>query len=299
MSYLHHCEVSDSFVHPDMKLLGGRGNGESRLFISCSESICKTIEKHKKVKIKYTEGYINHSETFVNDDINFKNKINERVNRWKDNINNIEGQTITIELQNGGKDISRNYIAQSPHRNKTKRGGRELTNEEKINIKKWDMFRKSLVPTKTRLEFHLFDGMLLIYVSYNNGMHKYNIMSGCSFISIEFFKSFSLANNIEIQHAMNGVEHKERKENGYFWPVDGYHNCEKHKCCGTKGNPCFWNNYVFEFQGTYWHRDRKDKDLEKKNFYVEKGYKWFEISEFEYNTRRKLIKEITKVRQNS
>ena len=38
------------------------------------------------------------------------------------------------------------------------------------------------------------------------------------------------------------------------------------------------------------------KDLEKKKFYIEKGYKWFEISEKEYTNRKKLIKSI---KQNS
>ena len=43
---LHHCEVSDSFVHPSMKLSNGKnGNGESRLFISGSRNICQEIEK--------------------------------------------------------------------------------------------------------------------------------------------------------------------------------------------------------------------------------------------------------------
>mgnify|MGYP001308619122 FL=1 len=91
---------------------------------------------------------------------------------------------------------------------------------------------------------------------------------------------------------MNKGEHKERKDNGYFWPVDGYHNCEKHKCCGTREKPCIWNNYVFEFQGTYWHKDKKEKDLDKKKFYIKKGYKWFEITEDEWTNRKKTFKSI-------
>ena len=49
---LHQCEVSDSFVYPNMKLSNGKnGNGESRLFISCSEKICEEIKKQKNIKI--------------------------------------------------------------------------------------------------------------------------------------------------------------------------------------------------------------------------------------------------------
>lgn len=63
------------------------------------------------------------------------------------------------------------------------------------------------------------------------------------------------------------------------------------KCCGTRDKPCFWNKYVFEFQGDYWHKD-KNKDLAKKEFYIKKGYKWFEITESEYINRKKLFKSI-------
>ena len=46
---LHHCEVSDSFVHPIMKLSNGKnGNGESRLFLSCYENICEIIQKENE-----------------------------------------------------------------------------------------------------------------------------------------------------------------------------------------------------------------------------------------------------------
>ena len=199
-----------------------------------------------------------------------------------------------IETQNGSDDVNRNYIGQTPHRRKEKK-----TKEEMENIKKWDTFRESLVPTKTTLDFCQFDNILILRVLYNKEVKKYNKPSGCSFVSLDFFKIFSLANNIEIQHATNGGEHKERKENGYFSPVDGYHNCEEHQCCGTKDKPCFWNKYVFEFQGDYWHKNKKDKDLAKQECYIKKGYKWFEITEREYTIRKRLIKAINQHPQNS
>jgi len=285
---LHHCEVSDSFVHPIMKLSNGKnGNGESRLFVSCSENICEIIQKEKKIKIQFYDNYIDNLEPYVSDETNFRKKDFNRVKTWKKNIKDMEGKKIMIETQNGCEDVRRNYIGQTPHRRKENK-----TKEEKENIRKWDTFRKSLVPTKSTLEFSIVENELIVYVLYNEEHQKYNKPSGCSFVSLEFLKDFGIINNIEIQHAMNGGEHKERKDNGYFWTVDGYHDCEKHKCCGTRDKPCFWNKYVFEFQGEYWHKDKKNKDLKKKEFYIKKGYKWFEITESEYINRKKLIKSI-------
>ena len=287
----HHCEISDSFVSSNMKLSNGKnGHGESRLFVSNSENICKEIARFKKIKINIPDKYSNKLQPFVSQDANFRKKEDDRVKKWKKNIQHIQNQTILIKKQNGGQDVNRNYIGQSPHRRK-----KNKTAAEKENIKKWDTFRKCLVPTKTTLKFIIDNDELIVKVLYNEEVHRYNKPSGSSFIADEFFDKFSKANNIEIQHAMNCGEHKERKQNGYFWPVDGYHNCEKHGCSGTKDKPCFWNNYVFEFQGTYWHKDKKDKDLLKKQFYIEKGYKWFEISEREFINRKKLNKNIKRL----
>ena len=294
-TYLQHVEVSDSFVYPFMKLSGGKdGNGESRLFISNSKDICTLIAKEKKIKICFSNDYIEELESFVSQSENFKKKNKNRLSIWKDNISNMHDETINIETQNGTTDVNRNYVGQTPHRRK-----KNISQKEKSNIKKWDMFRKCLVPTKTTLVFLLCEDGLILNVLYNHGVHKYNKPAGCSFVSIEFFNQFEKVNNIEIQHAMNGTEHKERKENGYFWPVDGYHNCKKHRCCGTEDKPCVWNNYVFEFQGTYWHKDKKEKDLAKKEFYTEKGYNWYEITEREFTDRKKLIKQINQHSQSS
>ena len=287
---IHHCEVSDSFVHPNMKLNDGKnGNGEARLFISNSKDICRKIQEKGILKIHFEDNYVDDVEEFVLNEQNFRQNITNRVLKWKDAINEVNNESVIIAGQNGNDDINRNYIGQHPHRKK-----KDKTIEEKKNIKKWDTFRKSIVPTITTIEFFDGDKELNIVVSFNKRIHKYNKPSGCSFVSIEFFNKFSQANNIEIQHAMNGVEHKERKDNGYFWPVDGYHNCQKHKCSGTEENPCFWNNYVFEFQGTYWHKNKRDKDLKKKEFYLSKGYNWFEINEYEWNCMKRTILKITR-----
>ena len=292
---VHQCEVSDSLVSPCMKLSGGKkGNGEGRLYISGSGEIGKQISDKKNVKMIYDPNYVNSLLTFVSKDANFRNKYDDRVENWKKSIKDTDGEKIMIETQNGNEDVRRNYIGQTPHRRK-----KNKTEDEKENLRKWDTFRKSLVPTKTTLEFSIVENELIVCVLYNEEHHKYNKPSGCSFVSLDFLRDFCRINNIEIQHAMNGGEHKVRKENGYFWPVDGYHDCEKHKCCGTRDKPCFWDKYVFEFQGDYWHKDKKDKDLAKKEFYIEKGYKWFEITESEYTNKKKLIKSISQRSQNS
>ena len=95
---------------------------------------------------------------------------------------------------------------------------------------------------------------------------------------------------IEIQHEHNKGEFQLRNpNNGYFWPVDGYHNCHLHKCSGDLETPCQYNNHIWEFQGDYFHGNpekydkddtfhgityskKHNKDLVKKQFYEENGY---------------------------
>ena len=285
----HTCEVSDSFVHPTMKLSEGKnGNGESRLFISTDKDITNQLVKKEWI-LNYDSNYIEDVSEFVNNDKKFRQINPNRYNDMQNNISKLQESSIEVQLQQGSSDIRRNYIAQIPHR-KTK--GKTKIQQE--NIKKWDDMRKSLVPTITTIQFYDKEEHFLINIIHNKNVHKYNKLHGCSFVSLEFFKKFEKTNNIEIQTAKNGGEHKERKDNGYFWPVDGYHNCDKHNCDGNIQSPCIWNNYVFEFQGDYWHKDKKTKDLEKRNFYINKRYKWFEITEFEWNNREKILKILKK-----
>jgi len=287
----HSCEISDSNVAGSMKLSNGKnGNGEGRLFISNSVDIMNRIISYSKMKVEFDDTYIDDLQYFVKDNSNFNKKISDRTEQWKKSINNINGCFINIISQNGNTDVNRHYLGQDPHRHK-----KQKTKNEKDNIKRWDILRSSLVPTLTTL--HFFDtneDYVRVVVTYNKNVHKYNIPSGCSFVSMAFLNTFGKTNNIAIQHSMNGGEHKERNPtNGYFWPVDGYHNCSVHKCNGTHEKPCLWNNYVFEFQGTYWHKDKKEKDLAKKEFYLSKGYNWFEINESEWTNRKKVVKAIT------
>lgn len=285
---IHSCEISDSFVHPNMKLSNGKnGNGESRLFVSCSSEITNNIADKNKLLIHVDPNYLIDVKEFTCDDANFRKYLSNRFKNLTENSRYINGCYIDIEKQNGNEDINRNYIGQYPHRRK-----KDKTETDKKNIQIWDILRKSVVPTKTTLQFFEEIDYIRVNIVYNQNVHKYNKPSSCSFVQIEFLNTFSKIHNIEIRHSMNGGEHKERKKNGYFWPVDGYHNCSEHKCCGSVDRPCIWNNYVFEFQGTYWHKDKEEKDKEKKEFYEDKGYKWFEITESEWSKRKKLMKNI-------
>jgi hypothetical protein len=285
----HSCEISDSFVHPNMKLNNGKnGNGESRLFISNNQDYAYKLADGRPWKIIFEDDYKKNVSYFINNERNFRKQVSNRKEDVINNISKINDVLINVEMQQGNKDVCRNYIGQTPHRKK-----KTKTIEEKENIIKWDTFRKGLVPTITTIEFYTENSeYILIQIKYNKNIHKYNKPSGCSFASLEFFDIFSKTNNIEIQTAKNGGEHKERKENGYFWPVDGYHNCRHHKCSGSSTNPCFWNNYVFEFQGDYWHKNKKNKDIEKKKFYTQLGYKWFEITESEWYNNKKVMKQL-------
>ena len=131
-SILHHCEISDSFVHPDLKLSNGKnGNGESRLFISNNKNYAKRVVK-KTWLVNFDENYINDINDFLEDDLNFrKEKLHggKRKIKTLENIKKINGEKIHVQLQNGSKDVNRNYVAQWPHRKK-----KDKTVEEKKNI---------------------------------------------------------------------------------------------------------------------------------------------------------------------
>ena len=266
---IHNCEISDSFVHPDNKLANGKnGHGESRLFTSSSKEIADKL--HKKLwKICFDDTYENDISDFMRDSNNFIKK-HDHISKTTENIKNINGEIINVVPQPGTKDYRRNYV-----------GVKHIDDKDNRNI--YTKFRKSLAPTLTTLEFYDDnEDYITVRVVHNKNVKKYNIPHGCSFISLEWLKYLEDKENIEIQTAMNGGEHKERKDNGYFSGVDGYHNCGKHKCCGSNENPCKWNQTVFEFQGDYWHRNKQIKDAEKKEKYECLGYNVVVIWEHEF-----------------
>lgn len=275
MEKIHFCEISDSWVHPENKLSNGKkGHGESRLFVSCSKEIVEKICS-KPWKINFDDNYKKDIKTFMEDNDNFIKKHNHYV-RTVNNILMCDNMLINIELQQGNMDVRRNYV-----------GVKNLTNEDKKN---WKLFRKSVAPTITTIEFYDNEEYINLKIIHNKNVKKYNVPHGCSFISLEWLKYMENIYNIEIQHAMNGGEHKERKNNGYFAGVDGYHECGKHICCGTKENPCEWNKTVFEFQGDYWHRNKQEKDKEKKDKYESLGYKVVVMWEHEFVKIKKSMK---------
>ncbi len=247
------------------------------------------MEQFKQFKIIFHPEYMDELKEFVSVNSHFRKDMTNRVEQWEENIRMVHHISIFFQIQNGKQDVSRNYIGPFPHRHSPRK-----TDKDIFNIKMWDLFRQTLVPTQTTLRFLYTPTLLLMYVSCNRGFQRYNIPRGCSFVSMEFFDIFCKSQNIEIQHAMNGGEFKERKENGYFWPVDGYHHCEKHRCVGTSNYPCRWYNFVFEFQGVYWHKNKRQQDIEKNRFYIRKGYKWFEMREEEWILRKKTLNQIRK-----
>jgi len=275
MNKLHYCEISDSFVHPENKLSNGKnGHGESRLFISCSTELMEQLCK-KPWKIVFDTNYKSDIKEFIEEKDNFIKK-HDHVKKTYENIDKINGENIYIKPQPGPRDYRRNYIGVKYVDN--------ISNREKYTI-----FRKSLAPTITTLKFYENREYIEVIVSHNKNIKKYNVPHGCSFISLEWLTHLENKEQIEIQHAMNGGEHKERMSNGYFAGVDGFHCCEKHKCCGTKDSPCKWNRTVFEFQGDYWHRNKQEKDKIKKEKYESYGYNVVVMWEHEFMAMKKAM----------
>lgn len=272
---IHHCEISDSFVHPNNKLSNGKnGHGEARLYLSASETILQTLSS-KPWKVNFDSNYIDDISDFMKDTNKFI-KPHDHLSETIKNIKLIDNKVINLKPQQGNTDCRRNYVGPI---------------NDKPNKDNWKYFRNSLAPIKTTLEFYDSNGTIIVKVIHNKNVKKYNKPPGCSFISLDWLSYMEKKHNIEIQHAMNGGEHKERKDNGYFAGVDGYHECGKHKCDGTKENPCQWNKTVFEFQGDYWHRNKQIKDKEKKEAYEKKGYKVYVIWEHEFIQIKKTMKE--------
>lgn len=271
----HHCEISDSFVHPDNKLANGKqGHGEETLFISNNKNLTSQL-LNKKWKITVEPSYLKNIKKDI-EELSFIKKIN-RYENIKKNLNDIENKQIQVYEQNGKKDVNRNYVGI----------------KEKTDKQIWTCLRRAVIPTKTTLQFIEKIDYIEVIIIHNNNIKKYNILHGCSFISLEAFKLYQVIYNIEIQTAQNKGEFKLRNpKNGYMWPVDGYHNCSIHNCSGTSKNPCKFNNCVWEFQGDYWHKNKKYKDIEKKIYYESQGFIMEHIYEYKFNNHKKLMREI-------
>lgn len=269
---VHWCEVTDSFVHPNNKLSGGKkGHGEARLYISGSKDIEKILS-NKHWKIEYDKNYLRDIKNIVNNKNNFIKQIENRYEKMENIIKEIDNKFIKIHSQNGKDDVVRKYIGP--------------IKDDKENKKKWQNFRKGLLAQKTTLVFKEHKDFILVIIKYCFEKN-YNTLNGDSFASREYFDYLQEKEGIEIQTARTR-EFSLRKENGYNWPVDGYHNCNSHKCSGNEKNPCKYNNNVWEFQGTYWHKDKTEKDIEKKQFYEKQGYTMNWIMEDDWNKIKKM-----------
>ena len=262
---LHFCHVSDSFVKVNKLSHGKNGHGERRLYISASHDIQRKLVS-KKWKLDFDPNYMKDIRYFIEDPSNFAKSDPNRTSNILNKITKVQHKRVVPLKQDGDEDVRRKYI-----------GPCKIDN----NLEYWDEWRCAMIPTITTLEFHEEEGEpdIRVRISHNNNVKKYNNTPGVSAISLQCFGELEKTYGIHIQTGQNATEFALRNPaTGYRWPVDGYHNCERHNCV----TPCGFNNSVFEFQGTYWHRDKKEKDALKKTLYESQGYRCYHIQEQDY-----------------
>jgi hypothetical protein len=291
--------IVDSYVKQILKLSNGKnGHGESTLYTggnnSNNEYICT-----KPWRINYPSNYKQEIETLLDDDEKFSKPCNDRKSIVYNAIDNCHQKLLYISPQNGAEDVRRFYV------------GLKYTNapNNKENKKLYDMFRMTVIPKLYSLKLIEKEEYFECNIMKNDIIEKIQKNKKTSNACCEWLTYLSNTLCIEIQNEHNKGEFQLRNpNNGYFWPVDGYHNCNLHKCSGNLENPCQYNNNIWEFQGDYFHGNplkynkddtfhgisylkKHNKDLDKKKFYEEKGYnvniKW----ESEWVEDKKLMKK--------
>ena len=288
-------QIPDCFVYSWMKLNNGKdGHGERRLYTGDDNNVNNHITT-KPWKIIYAENYVEDFGEYLDNDDNFSQNMKNK-NRKQEVVKYMlmcNEQLINIAPQNGVKDVVRYYI------------GPDKTNKENINL--FDTLRKTLVAKQTCIQLEeTLEHFVCNIVNINSVERKKQ--KKASKAADECLNYRANMHCIEIQTETNGGEFQLRNpKNGYFWPVDGYHNCALHKCSGDKTNPCSYNNHLWEFQGDYWHGNptkysgddlfhnkmystKQLKDLEKKQFYEENGYVVNIIWESEWTNEKKALK---------
>ena len=268
--------IPDCFVDRLLKLNNGKnGHGEGRLYTGNShinnEYICK-----KPLKIEYPLNYKEDIKEFLEDKSNFTKVDEKRKEKVFKAIDECSNQMIQIVSQNGNEDVRRYYIG--PNK------------EDKENKKLFDTFRMTLIPKQYSIKLTEYDDYFLCKIIKNDLIEKTKKNSKSSNASMEYLNFIASEYDIEIQNENNGGEFQLRNpKNGYFWPVDGYHNCKIHQCKGTEDVPCPYHNHIWEFQGDYFHGNpnkynstdmfhntsyfkKQQKDLDKQTFYQENGY---------------------------
>jgi len=268
--------IPDCFVSPYLKLANGKnGHGERRLYTGDNDYnnnyIC-----NKPWKILFPDEYKTSISNILFDTTLFSKQCIDRQTMVYNSIDICSEKLIYINPQNGTKDVSRYYVG--PNKN------------NKENIKLYDTFRCTVIPKMYSLQLIENDDYFECNIIKNELIEKTSKTKKSSNACIEWLKYLSMTYCIEIQHEFNKGEFQLRNPlNGYFWPVDGYHNCKIHECSGNLENPCKYNNNIWEFQGDYFHGNPKkynkddtfhgisysnkyDKDLAKQLFYEENGY---------------------------
>jgi len=261
-SFKMNIPIPDCFVSPLLKLSNGKnGHGERRLYTGnnyyTNEYICK-----KPWYIKYPKNYKNDILDILNDETYFSKICKNRKNIVYDLINYCDEKLIYVCPQNGKTDVKRYYIG--PNKDYSE------------NIKLYDKFRCTIIPKLFHIKLieknNFYECNIINNENFCDRIHKKN-----SNVCIEWLSYVSKTLNIEIQHEYNKNEFKLRNPlNGYFWPVDGYHNCNIHRCQGNINNPCKYNNNIWEFYGDYYHGNPlkyNDNDLFHNITYLEKHYK--------------------------
>jgi len=275
--------IVDSYVKSILKLAGGKnGHGESKLYTgdnnSDNEYICK-----KPWLINYSSNYKDEIEDILDDNEKFAKNYAERKSIVYDAIDKCNKKLLYISPQNGREDVRRYYV------------GLRDTNVPNINKeenkKLYDTFRCSVIPKLYSLKLIEKEEYFECNIIKNEIIDKKQKNKKTSNACHEYLNYISNTLGIEIQHDQNKGEFQLRNpKNGYYWPVDGYHNCSLHKCSGNLEKPCPYNDNIWEFQGDYFHGNpekynkddtfhgisylkKQNKDADKKKFYEEKGYK--------------------------
>jgi hypothetical protein len=268
--------ISDSFVHPSLKLNDGKnGHGERRIYTG-GDSIINEHLCTKPWQFSYPPEYIEEITHIVKNQSLFTKKCDKRFEMVSECVQYCNGNIVDMTPQNGKKDGSRCYV------------GPKKTDKE--NVKLYDKFRKTLIPKEYSFKLIEEEECFTCNVISNDKIDKLKTKSS-SKVSIEYLNYVAKELSIEIQHELNGGEFQLRNpKTGYFWPVDGYHNCNIHKCQGTEITPCPYNKHIWEFQGDYFHGnplkysssdtfhhmkydEKHVKDAEKKKYYEDCGYR--------------------------
>lgn len=287
-------KITDCFVDPILKLSNGKnGHGERRLYTGGNHNDNKYICK-KPWRITYPSNYKEDMGELL-ESTTFSKVCAERKGIVYNAIDDCNNKVIHISTQDGREDVRRCYVGPKK--------------SDKENIKLYDMFRKTVIPKLYSLELTEKEECFECNVVSNKLIDKNKKTSNAC---LEYLTHVSNTLGIEIQHENSeggrGEFQLRNPNNGYFWPVDGYHNCNLHKCSGNSENPCPYNNHIWEFQGDYFHGNplkynkddtfhgvsyskKHNKDLDKKKFYEEKGYtvhiKW----ESEWTQEKKIMKK--------